>query len=282
VHVFLPENKTPANIITTGPCPSPTFDGFIKTRLKSAEKEWKQKKIAREASEKTYGVPGTSEHNGWLNGMMIWDYMYPTFDCPYLLQRLGRVGDGGKWVCGLKQVSERPKCLIYSFGVNTEVSFEKEVLSRANNCRIRMFDPTIQIERVPLSLEDYGGRANFTELGLAGSDRGKVRTLKTLMAMHGDNFIDILKVDIEGAEILSLARAVSDFPESLPFGQIQVEVHAPAFEGLEAGGLNFTSWRNMLEGMGLRVFHTEPNLTGKSKLYVEFAMLNIKSEMFKV
>lgn len=46
------------------------------------------------------------------------------------MERVGRLGDGGKWVCGMSQYvnfpADRP-CIIYSFGVRDESSFGKPV-----------------------------------------------------------------------------------------------------------------------------------------------------------
>lgn len=34
--------------------------------------------------------------------MYFWDYFLPSFSCPYSIQRIGSLGDGGKWVCGME------------------------------------------------------------------------------------------------------------------------------------------------------------------------------------
>lgn len=42
------------------------------------------------------------------------------------MERVGRMGDGGKWVCGMSHYVNFPKnkqCVIYSFGVRDESSF---------------------------------------------------------------------------------------------------------------------------------------------------------------
>ena len=42
----------------------------------------------------------------------------PAFQCPHRVQRVGTLGDGGKWVCGLDRVVKQDKCVIYSFGAS--------------------------------------------------------------------------------------------------------------------------------------------------------------------
>lgn len=49
------------------------------------------------------------------------------------------VGDGGKWVCGLEALKRRRErgqpCIVYSFGVNTDTSFEEELVNRTH-CQV--------------------------------------------------------------------------------------------------------------------------------------------------
>jgi hypothetical protein len=45
------------------------------------------------------------------------DFFIPAFRCPHLVERIGTLGDGGKWVCGVDRVAKQDKCVIYSFGM---------------------------------------------------------------------------------------------------------------------------------------------------------------------
>lgn len=83
-------------------------------------------------------------------------------------------------------------------------------------------------------------------------------TLQSLMKINNHKFIDVLKIDIEGWEfdtLTTLVNSYRDMGQPLPFGQLQLEIHAwhKSFPEYLA------FWEN-LESMGLRPFWTEPNL----------------------
>lgn len=46
------------------------------------------------------------------------DFFLPAFSCPHELERIGALGDGGKWVCGLSQLQEKEDCIVYSVGTS--------------------------------------------------------------------------------------------------------------------------------------------------------------------
>ena len=92
-------------------------------------------------------------------------------------------------------------------------------------------------------------------------------TLSSLMRLNGHEYIDILKVDIEGWEfetLTALLRPYMERGEPLPFGQLQLEVHAwgKTFE-------EFMNWWDTLENAGLRPFWTE--VSARASVYVIFA-----------
>src|SRR5579863_5965695 len=80
----------------------------------------------------------------------------------------------------------------------------------------------------------------------------------------GHDFIDVLKIDIEGAEFGTLSNFLdvnkpgSSFSSTtLPIGQLQLELHA--WDDY-ANFAFFHDWWTSLEAAGLRPFWTEPNL----------------------
>lgn len=88
------------------------------------------------------------------------------------------------------------------------------------------------------------------------------------MKMNGHDWIDILKVDVEGAEFQIMPEIVKDFGKgNLPFGQLLMEIHAErtpnAYKTEEFG-----EWWHLLEDAGLRAFNSELNYPGRCKLCV--------------
>jgi hypothetical protein len=45
------------------------------------------------------------------------DFFIPAFQCPHRVERVGTLGDGGKWTCGVDRIAKQDKCVIYSFGM---------------------------------------------------------------------------------------------------------------------------------------------------------------------
>ncbi len=60
--------------------------------------------------------------------LRVWDFYTPDYNCPVLKERVGRVGDGGKWVCGLRYPLQDHPCLVYSLGSRGDASFEAQIL----------------------------------------------------------------------------------------------------------------------------------------------------------
>jgi Methyltransferase FkbM domain len=80
----------------------------------------------------------------------------------------------------------------------------------------------------------------------------------------GHTFIDVLKIDVEGAEFNTLTTFLKGHWQTnafgdvvLPIGQLQLELHA--WDDYANFGF-FHDWWVSLEAAGLRPFWTEPNL----------------------
>jgi hypothetical protein len=219
----------------------------------------------------------------WEPHICLFDYFLPSFDCPFSVERLGRMGDGGKWVCGIElfeihspfrvKSSSNGPCIVYSLGVGNETSFEEEILNRTN-CQIFVFDASEDNLGYPV-LEKHP-RAHSTRIKTSSVNSGVV-TLGTLMRQLGHNWIDILKMDVKGNEFSAvsvLEQAMQDFPNGLPFGQIQMEVHFT--EGIRFAEM-YGFWERF-ENAGMRPFKNEMkhfDVKGKPNV-AEYAFMNAK------
>ncbi|KAG0308190.1 hypothetical protein BGZ98_008698 [Dissophora globulifera] len=227
---------------------------------------------------------GESNFNPW-DYMFWWWYFPASFNCPFDIQRVGPLSDGGKWICGMSLYEEapRPKCVIYSFGVNYETRFEGEMLDRTE-CEIWAYDASVK----SMGPETHGRPGAYFRPYFVG-DRDYVdaqgiqwKTLRTLMRENGHDWIDILKVDIEGAEYPTFNAIMDDFGEVLPFSQLQIEIHVDkksiAFD-------QFLTWWQRLESKGLRPFWTEVNLhtaiNFKTPWASEYSFINTKGPASK-
>lgn len=217
----------------------------------------------------------------------VWDFFPAAFNCPHEVRRIGVLGDGGKWVCGLSRLTEKKDCVIYSFGINEESSFEAGLLANTNHCKIWGYDFSVKgfAKQIPYSQKH---RTIFHPYGLAGTDHVStgdeptMYTLETLMKMNGHQHIDILKIDIEGWEFETMTDILKSFSEKglpLPFGQLQIEIHIwnKKFD-------YFLKWWEGFEEAGLRPFWTEPNLVyvnyadSRKPDLAEYSFLNIKGD----
>jgi FkbM family methyltransferase len=152
---------------------------------------------------------------------------------------------GGYVVCPLGLTAES---IVYSFGVGEDVSFDLGMIERFD-CTVHAFDPTprsiewVKGQQLPSKfvLHDYGlaaidGKAWFTppvnpehvshsllqQNTTRGSFEFSVRRLDTIQRELGHSRVDVLKLDIEGAEY----EVIDDLVEgTLRPAQILLEFH---------------------------------------------------------
>jgi len=159
----------------------------------------------------------------------------PVYQCPWTFARTNYVSetpfDGGKWTCGLAEMAEkktsRPPCIVYSFGSNNDDFFESNLRRVNPDCEIHIFDPTSDTPPA-----DWGDKYHFHASGFCSGDSttefsfgGKsypCRSLKMHMQELNHAYIDILKIDVEGAELVWMKT--QDW-QSIPIGQILMEWH---------------------------------------------------------
>jgi len=220
----------------------------------------------------------------------IWFLYEPLWSCPDI-ELVGKFYDGVKWVCGLRRM--RKNCIVYSFGSNGDDQFESDILKKTS-CKVFTFDPTLSFEKEKMLSPSVW--KNFHKIGLAkydgvmeiGGIEREVRNLKSIMRVLKHKRIDLLKVDIEGAEYDVFENLFSSgFPD---VSQILLEVHAfRHFQELNKNGsvlqtpselrLRLDRLFQVLEGAGFRLFHKEINVLWSRPMYsnmgVEYAFLRV-------
>ncbi len=197
----------------------------------------------------------------------------PSLDCPR--ERHGSE-HGGWWICpeGLGADS-----IVYSFGIGKDISFDSSIIERYG-MRVEAFDPTpeslawLKAQTLPenfrvheLGLAARDGSMDFfppaqadhvshTLLpGTYGEDLSRetisvpVRRLAGIMTSLGHGRIDILKMDIEGAEYEVLVDILAS---KLEISQLLVEFHH-RFPGVGPGATREAI--ASLESHGYRLFH---------------------------
>ncbi|KAI9430441.1 methyltransferase domain-containing protein [Lactarius indigo] len=227
----------------------------------------------------------------------VWDFFPPAFSCPHELERIGALGDGGKWVCGLSQLRDKEDCIVYSVGSPADASFEAELLARTRHCQLFVFDHTASSlpralsspASLPTALSEFysawdvsspenehdywdsrgtAQRTHFKPYWITGqdapaaADKPKSYTLETIMRQNGHTHIDILKIDLEGWEFDALNSFLlpnSDFTSQKP----RVPPVSQMLLELHLWGRDFSDllgWWTVLERAGLRAVAREPNL----------------------
>lgn len=148
-----------------------------------------------------------------------------------------------------------------------ESAWEAGVLESTDQCEIWGYDHTMkgfgrQVSHSSFSQKHRTHFQRYVQLGPEDKhgrdDDPKLYTLETVMRTNGHTYIDILKIDVEGYEFATVKAIVQpyiDSGEPLPFGQLQVELHAWGQHFAD-----FLSWWELLEQAGLRPVMMEPNL----------------------
>lgn len=207
--------------------------------------------------------------NVWLQ-----DNWEPNFTCLHE-RRVGRWGDGGKWVCDPHRIARRAEhshqpCLVYSVGSNNDFSFEEAVLRDVSpTCEIHTFDPTIGDH--PSNLP-ANGKISFHPWGLAQADSGDFKTMATIRTElgHVHRQVDILKIDCEGCEWDTYKSWFDNV--DVPPRQILIELH----KGTEGSSpVMAMEFMRHLKDRGYVIFHKEPNTLGCLGSCIEYAFVRV-------
>jgi len=188
----------------------------------------------------------------------------PSFHCEFE-ERIGSMGDGGKWVCDpgriASLVNSGQRCLIYSVGCNGDFSFEQSVLQRISpSCEIHTFDPAKEgTWKVPENVNYHA-----VALGQTAPARPLASLVKELG--HVGQRIDLFKIDCEGCEWDTYEAWLGS---GVNIGQILVEMHWQ--QNPETVHRMF----DFLTKNGYVVFNKEPNTFGCGGECIEYSFLKL-------
>ena len=227
------------------------------------------------------------------NTKWIWDFFPPNFNCP-LKERFGRqerIGDGGKWVCGVETLMQRKGCVVYSFGSNGDTEFEAAVLA-TTKCEVHVFDPTLgqdalaKLAKQPkihfhaIGLGPTDEQVNMTDhtmtMGVQRNYTMDLLTLQTIMRILNHKWLDVLKIDIEGFEYAVLQQLMKTSRPTLPVTQMLVEFHYWENQRRTMPS-DIVATMKALTSNNFRVFSTEPNWwwTNKGYEFIEYSFLHV-------
>ena len=178
------------------------------------------------------------------------------------MQWMGRTGDGGWYICISEPYNPKNNCLVYSFGINYEFSFD-DAMGKQYGCTVNAFDPSMRFgdhkrsNRVWFYAVGLGGENAVTEKGW------RLKTLRSILSEAHDlnNVIDVLKFDIERSEWFSLCAM---FNEGMLHNvrQLVFEIHIRRKSLLQ----DFYDMAEILleiERIGFRRFHYHRNPAGR-------------------
>lgn len=217
-----------------GPCPEgwvlPQIETLMREKVEQAAGRWYRnlptllRKAYNNASEMKVMAGPVREPDGHKR----FDVTMPVVDACPMLSKVGSQGDGGKLICGLDNIVDRPDnpCIVYSIGGNNQWDFEADIVKRTS-CKVFTFDCTID-GRVPADIKDRVAYHKIclgtdTAAGAKGSDQTFLR-LSEIMQMLDHNHITLLKMDIEGYEYDVYEDILSETGIQLP-EQISFELH---------------------------------------------------------
>lgn len=160
-------------------------------------------------------------------------------------KRFGRGNEGGWFVCDAKALEIANPCIVYSFGIKDDFSFDKAM--HDVGCTIHGFDPSpYGLASKPL-YEAIGGEYHAFGLGLPdaqveiapfrwpgigylrnrNTDPWVLKRIPTIMEELGHVSMTYLKVDVEGSEWDAIDNIIA-----AKWGEFAVEMHFPPTEYL--------------------------------------------------
>lgn len=206
---------------------------------------------------------------------VFWQVHYePSFSC-VAEQRVGNVGEGGKWICDpfrlLEKEGRGESCLVYSIGSNGQYDFEEGVHSQvSSSCEIHTIDRNNWTTYTNQPPPDY---VNFHVYRVGNPPKGtQVSTIMNALG-HSKRVIDIFKIDCEGCEWTTFESWITS---GVYIRQILIEVHPPQNSGDKWDDVHRFFW--FLFKLGYVIFHKEPNTLGCLGQCIEYAFVKMSPQ----
>ena len=191
--------------------------------------------------------------------------------------RMGFIKDGGWNICHDPEYRPVQPCLVYSFGIHNDFTFDDEI-SRVYGCQVFSFDPSMR-----KGDHKHSNKVWFKNMGISGKNyqkgKWKLRTVDFIrdMLRHTDKVIDVFKMDVEASEWPALIQMLES--DTLThIGQLMVEFHSHG----EYYWSHLSILRKLFD-FGLRIFWTHKNNNckfpldgGFSSKCIEVYFINIK------
>jgi len=172
-------------------------------------------------------------------------------------ERFGNILDGGWDLCLVPPFIPSTPCLVYSFGINNDFSFD-DAIAKKFKCTIRSFDPSMRVGE-----HKRGQHISFYKIGLDGKNYVNMRnwnmmTLGSILDKFGESnqTIDYLKIDIEGSEWESIDSIVaSGLLSRVRQLALEIHVHSRTTAQMYSSYLRLKA----LEDVGMRKWYCSQN-----------------------
>ncbi|ELU03686.1 hypothetical protein CAPTEDRAFT_206360 [Capitella teleta] len=186
------------------------------------------------------------------------------------VSRMGNLADGGWNICQVAPYNlKKDNCLVYSFGINNEWSFD-DAVADTYGCEVKSFDPSMDVGD-----HKRGSLISFYAVGLSGRNhvdhrKWRMRTLGSILSDIGDEgkVIDYLKMDIEYSEWTAM-EAMFDEGVMDNIKQIAFELHIPV-DSQRASHYEKWALLERLASLGFKKWDVEHNtysVTGEYKIF---------------
>lgn len=200
-------------------------------------------------------------------GRPFWQVNWePSYTCTTHV-RMGRRGDGGKWVCDPEHYLKATDCVVYSIGSNGDFSFEQAIHTLAPKCEIHTMDSGPPKADMPAFVNYHQGI-----MGGRDSPPERLFTPASLMRTLSHTNITILKMDCDGCEYDALIPpAFPNTPASIQ--QILFEVH------YTNNPIQTHALLRRVTRLGYAIFSKEPNLDAPDGCCVEYSVVYLPGQL---